>query len=109
MSRPIFDPHSTAGVYENPANGYREAVPRLAWLWMLLFGVIYLIVRQLWMHVAIVVALIFAVVLISPMFILVAIPMWVGYAASAPYLLRAHYLRQGWSEIDVWEQEGAEA
>jgi hypothetical protein len=43
-----FDPYEVTAIYENPATGWRESVPRRAWLWMLLFGLFYMAARNLW-------------------------------------------------------------
>lgn len=100
----MYHSGNTHAIFENPQNGYQERVPRLAWLWMLLFGVFYMIVRNLWTHVAIVAATM-ALALMMPAVWLIAIPLWVGYAASAPALIRSNYLKRGWREVAVPDQQ----
>jgi len=43
-----FNPRQFAAIYENPMTGWREGVPALAWLWLLLFGGFYLAARSVW-------------------------------------------------------------
>ena len=94
----------TLAVFEHPQNGYREQVPRLAWLWMMLFGIFYLMARQLWGHVVIVALIIVAVVMVSPWLLLwVALPAWLFYIGKAGELISASYYRRGWRLVDTHE------
>jgi len=105
----FFDPDRTAAIYENPANGWREGVPKLAWLWMLLFGVFYMGARSLWRPLGVSLAVLFVTMAVFwPLLIIVAPLVWVTTAAQAQAMFRAHYMRQGWNEIDPWEQQGVE-
>jgi len=102
----FFDPDRTAAIYENPVNGWREGVPKLAWLWMLLFGIFYMGARSLWRPLGVSLAVLFVTMAVFwPLLIIVAPLVWVTTAAQAQSMFRAHYMRQGWNEIDPWEQQ----
>lgn len=88
-------------VFENPANGHRETVSGIAWLWSLLFGWFYLLTVGLWGHVFI---QIFVYVLIGFLgggpFLVIAIPvLWITYAVCVGSMLANRYLRRGWREV----------
>lgn len=102
----VFNPNRYAAVYENPTNGWREATPKLAWLWMFLFGVFYMAARSLWRPLIVSMLILMATSLIMwPLLIFVAPVVWIATAAQAQSLIRARYMRMGWSEIDPFEQE----
>jgi len=101
MRQRYFQPYSTAAIFENPTNGWREAVPRRAWLWMLLFGVFYMAARSLWMPLGITLGILFVTTMVSWVFLLIVAPLvWVTTAVKARDMLEASYLRRGWLEID---------
>jgi len=88
--------------FENPGNGYREEVSPLTWLWVLLFGWVYMLVKGLWGHVALQVALIFGAALLSGgPGAFIGIPLWLVYVFAAKGILERRYLRRGWKQIDV--------
>jgi hypothetical protein len=76
--------------FKNPANGHTEAVPGLAWLWTLLFGFIYLAIRGVWTHA--VAGLVLA--------LMTAGISWLIYPFFASGILRNHYLKKGWVEVE---------
>jgi len=95
-------PHtSNASVFVNRTNGHRETISKLAPLWALLFGGIYLLFKGLWAHV-----LIWAVVAIGlSVAIGVPIPMFIAsiaYAIMVQGLLEKKYLREGWVPLHVY-------
>lgn len=108
MRRRYFDPETTAAIYENPKNGWREGVPKLAWLWMLLFGIFYMGVRSLWLVLGITLAIYLVTITVAfPLIFLVAPLVWVVTSVKVQDLARANYMRMGWNEIDPYEQDGA--
>ncbi len=76
--------------FKNPANGHAETIPGLAWLWTLLFGFIYLAIRGVWTHV---VAYVFLAVMTAGI-------SWFIYPFFANGILRNHYLKKGWVEVE---------
>ncbi|HCB75098.1 MAG TPA: hypothetical protein DEP91_02830 [Sphingomonas bacterium] len=101
-----FDPHTIKAIFENPATGWRESVPNRAWLWMLLFGGFYLIARSMWRPLAISTLIVVLVGAVAwPLLFLLIPGIWVFDATHAERMMRAHYLRQGWYEIDRWHQD----
>lgn len=89
--------YGSAMVFENPANGHREEISELSWLWVLLFGALYLVVKGLVLHAVVwfVVGAI-AIMVFGPAGVLVVAAMSVIYAISVQSLLRSSYLRKGW-------------
>lgn len=75
--------------FKNPSNGYIEETPLYAWLWILLFGTLFFIVKGIWRHA-----------LIS---FLCALLTWgiscLVYPFFASNIMRKHYLRKGWIEV----------
>ncbi|SFS09133.1 hypothetical protein [Sphingomonas jatrophae] len=106
-----FIREKTWAVFENPANGYREAIPRRAWLWMLLFGVFYLMIRQSWKQAGAILAIAFVATFIcvylgvfgAILWPLIMISIWIFYTTNIRTLLAQDYLRRGWSEVDLEE------
>lgn len=86
--------------FENPANGYREEAGGLIWLWALLFGLFYFLVKGLWTHAAIQTVLIIgSAAALGPAGIPVMFLVWIGYTFAAPGIVRARYQRLGWREV----------
>lgn len=77
--------------FKNPSNDYIEEVSTVAWLWVLLFGVIYFAIKGVWTHVLI--GFIFA--------LLTAGISWLIYPFFASSIMRKHYLNKGWIEVNV--------
>jgi hypothetical protein len=80
--------------FENPANGYVEEVTN-APLWCLLFGCIYFAVKGVWTHAVAALLLALVTFCIS----------WLVYPFFATQIMRTHYLRRGWVEINAHQQE----
>ena len=107
MRKQFFDPKRYSAIYENPLNGWREAAPKRAWLWMFLFGIFYMAARSLWRPLIVSMLILFVTALVVwPLLFLVAPVIWVATAAQAQALIRARYLRMNWIEIDPFEQDG---
>ena len=99
-----FVRQDTLAVFENPHNGYRESVPRRAWLWTMLFGVFYLMARRLWMHVAIVWAVLIACLWVSPSLLFwIGVPLWIFYIRKTADLTITSYYRRGWRAVPLDE------
>ncbi|MBB1127249.1 hypothetical protein [Thiospirillum jenense] len=77
--------------FRNPSNGYTEKVSSVAWLWVLLFGTIYFIIKGVWTHAL--VSFIFA--------LLTAGISWLIYPFFASSIMRRHYLKKGWIEVSI--------
>jgi len=75
--------------FKHPFNGYIETVPRLVWLWVLVFGFFYFAVKGVWTHAVAGLVLTFMTVGLS----------WLAYPFFARSIMRAHYLRRGWIEL----------
>lgn len=75
--------------FKNPANDYVETVSG-AWFWVLLFGVIYFAVKGVWTHALVSLILAICTAGIS----------WLLYPFFASSIMRTHYLRRGWIEIE---------
>lgn len=104
-----FSPATTAAIFENPQNGWRERIPHLAWLWMLLFGIFYMGARMLWGPALVTLGILFAAFLIVPSLLLsVIVIVWIVAATQAQNLIRSHYMPKGWIEIDTLDQEHSE-
>lgn len=105
-ARQYFNPRRFAAVYENPMTGWREGVPHLAWLWLLLFGGFYLAARIVWRPLIVMMVVIVITMLIWwPLMIIVMLGLWILAATQAQTIFREHYMRKGWDEIDPWEQD----
>lgn len=76
--------------FQNPANGYEEEVSN-AFLWALLFGPLYFVVRGVWTHAA-------AALLLIPVTAGVS---WLVYPFLAKKVLRKSYLQKGWKEVPI--------
>lgn len=75
--------------FQNPSNGYVEEVSSVAWLWVLLFGVIYFAVKGVWTHA-------FAGLFLA---IITGGISWLIYPFFASGIMRKHYLKRGWVEV----------
>ena len=74
---------------------------------MLLFGIFYMAARNLWRPFAFSCAVIFGTLAVAwPLIFIVAPIFWITTALKAQSLLRHHYMRLGWDEIDPWQQDG---
>ena len=72
--------------FKNPSNGYLERIPRLAPLWVLLFGPFYFALKGVWNHA------VFSLILAIVTFGLC----WLAYPFFAKTILKNNYLRNGW-------------
>lgn len=72
-------------LFENPANGYVEEVSD-AWLWVLLFGSFYFVVKGVWTQALL--SFILAIFTLGSS--------WLIYPFFAAGIMRNHYLRRGW-------------
>ncbi len=101
-----FDPMRVTAIYENPATGWREAVPTLAWVWLLLFGGFYLALRGLWRPALFMLVVITITSMIfAPLLVIVMPAFWILAATQAQKVFHEHYMRAGWYEIDPWQQD----
>jgi hypothetical protein len=71
--------------FRNPSNGYEESVGQ-AWLWCLLLGPIYFAAKGIWLHAATSLLLAIGTGGIS----------WFIYPFFANWIVRKHFLRNGW-------------
>ena len=74
--------------FKNPSNGYIEEVSSGVWLWVLLFGTIYFVVKGVWTHAL--VSLIFGLLTVGIS--------WLIYPFFASGM-RRYYLKKGWIEV----------
>lgn len=74
--------------FKNPQNGYVEAAG-LSFLWCLLFGAFYFMVKGVWSHALVGLGLAVLTCGIS----------WFVYPFFAAGIVRRHYLGKGWTEI----------
>ena len=74
--------------YENPVNGYEETAS-VPFLWCLLFGVFYFMVKGIWKHVFISFLLACCTLGLS----------WLVYPFSARGIVINYYGRKGWTRI----------
>lgn len=88
-------------IYENPANGYREEVSDLTPIWVVLFGIFYLIFKGLWSHVLIWTLAVIIPTIVSggPALIICGPIAAIAYALSIRGILRRKYLKNGWKEV----------
>lgn len=96
-----LDRKSTYALYKNPQNGYCEAVPMFAWLWMLLFGIFYMVLRGLWGHAVIMLVIIAFAAQIPLLGLPALLCAWIVYVCIADKILCTNYLRRGWVEVDM--------
>lgn len=75
--------------FKNPSNGYIAQVPKIAFLWVLLFGSFYFLVRGIWLHA--IISLILAIVTGGLS--------WLIYPFHARDILEIHYLEKGWIRV----------
>lgn len=85
-----------AKIFENPANGYRETIGGGAIAGALFLGPLYFLAKGLWTHAIIWLVLGLFFLWATPPFVVFLPPI---YAALAPSLLTANYLRKGWKEV----------
>lgn len=86
--------------FEHPLNGHREEVTPAAGVLAFLFGWFYFVAKGLWPHVLLQLLIVLAAAaLTGGPGVIIAIPLWVGYALATPSLLRARYLRAGWRQV----------
>ena len=77
--------------FKNKTNGYIEIVSSpISWLWVLLFGPIYWVVKGVWRH-----AVIHFILFLISFGILHLIYPFFTYS-----ILKKHYLKNGWEEIN---------
>ena len=75
--------------FKNALNGYIEEISPYAWLWVLLFGCFYFVIKGVWRHA-----------LVSFLCALFTGGIsWLIYPFFASSIMRKHYLREGWVEI----------
>ena len=74
--------------FKNPHNNYVEKVS-IPWLWVLLFGPIYFIVKGIWVHA--IASILLALVTYGLSYLV--------YPFFAAKIVRKYYLRKGWDEI----------
>jgi hypothetical protein len=79
--------------FKNSSNGYVETAS-VPWLWTLLFGAFYFAVKGIWTHC--IVSLIIG--------ILTCGLSWLVYPFFANSIVRNHYLKNGWIELDNFNQ-----
>ncbi len=77
-------------IFRNQQNGYEEEVSSIVFLWVLLFGGIYFAVKGVWAHAVVGLVLAFFTYGIS----------WLRYPFFASSIMRRHYLKQGWVEVE---------
>lgn len=93
--------------FRNPTNGHVEVVTA-AWLWTLLFGGLYFIVRGLWAPLIVWILLEVGIYLAigtsaTALFLIINII----FAAMAGGMVRNAYLRKGWIEVVNIIHDGA--
>lgn len=80
----------TSGIrFKHPMNGYAEDVPPDVWVYVLLFGGIYFLVKGVWTH---------AVVSFVAAFFTFGVS-WLIYPMFAKKIMISHYLRKGWIPV----------
>lgn len=85
-----------ASYFRNPANSYVEkATSSWTWLWALLFGPFFFIYKGAW-AVSFVYFLCLLFLTGGQAGIIVAIALWIIFAAVATPVVRKVYLRRGW-------------
>jgi len=76
--------------FKNPSNGYVEEISHPG-LWCFLFGSLYFLVKGLWGHALVSLALAICTFGIS---------WFIIYPFFAKEIFKKHYMRAGWQEID---------
>ena len=71
----------------NPANGYKQPISNLSWLWCLLFGGLYFAFKSVWKHF--VISLVLSIVTFGLA--------WLIYPFFAKKMIINSYLERGWS------------
>ncbi len=85
--------------FKNPQNGYVEtATTGISWLWAFLWAPIYYAVKGIWTHA--IVSFLLAWVLGGVTFGLAALIIGIVYACMNKSIVRSHYLKRGWIELD---------
>ncbi len=79
--------------FQNPTNGYIEEAS-MPFLCTLLFGCLYFAIKGIWTHF--VVSLVLAICTCGLS--------WLIYPFFVKEILRTHYKRQGWKEIDAFDR-----
>ena len=86
-------------LFKNPQNDYIEdSASNLSWLWVLLFGPLYWIVRGVWRH-----AIAHLILALITVFIAHFIYPFFTYS-----ILRKHYLKKGWVQVNDEEKKVTE-
>lgn len=76
--------------FKNTLNGHTETISHLTWLWVLLFGFIYWMVKGVWQHAML--SLILAVLTYGIS--------WLIYPFFAKKLMIQHFLHNGWELVE---------
>jgi len=76
--------------FKNPVNDYIEEISVIVWFWMLLFGPFYFAFKGIWGHA------VGSAVLV----VLTAGIAWFIYPFFSKSIIKKHYLRHGWIEIE---------
>ena len=76
--------------FRNSTNGHIEEYGEATWLWILVFGPIYLAYKQMWLQAAIAAAAAMVTAGLSWVFL---------YPFIAKRVIRAHYAKLGWTEV----------
>ena len=78
-------------LFQHPHSDYvEESATQVSWLWVLLFGPLYWVIRGVWRHAV-------------AHFVLALVTggiAWLVYPFFTYSILRTHYLRQGWRPLD---------
>lgn len=75
--------------FRHPKNGHTETVSDLTWLWVLLFGCLFFVVKGNWRHALAGFGLAVLTVGVS----------WLVYPFFAYRIMKTHYLRMGWERV----------
>ena len=94
----LFGLHMTR-TFENPANGYREAISGGDSLAVALLGAIYLAFRGLWPHVFVWLLIVVLPSFAAPFFIFTVPILSICYALSIQGILANRYFARGWREV----------
>lgn len=85
--------------FRNPQNGYEEkATTGWSWLWAFLWPPLYYAAKGIWTHA--VVSFLLAWVLGGFSYGAAAFFVGIAYAIMNRGIVRAHYLKKGWLEVD---------
>ena len=90
---------SPAMIFENPANGQKEAVSNRDGVRAFFGGPFYFAAKGEWMHASNHAVLTIISFLLWPSGILMAVGVWFGYACATPTILEARYQRLGWQKV----------